>query len=200
MLEQVDWIKSGKLCVYPTSTQPAVGSLPNKNALDLLFNLKKRSADKPVSLGVSSLMQASEFVIIPENLQIFLQYFPRGSITVVLPPKRTYDDRLGSNGIAIRILDHPQARKLVNHTGPLTATSANESGKKPHNSSKLAAQELGGLAKGVHWIDGLCKGGAPSTLISYPSEIIPSGPRRPEILREGIIPENRVIEAWKKLT
>ena len=200
MLEQVDWIRSGKLCVYPTSTQPAVGCLPNKIPLDLLFSLKKRSADKPVSLGVSSLMQASEFVVIPENLQIFLQYFPRGSITVILPPKSAHDDRLGSNGIAIRILDHPLARKLVDHTGPLTATSANESGKEPHKSCKLAAEELGGLAVGVHWVDGLCKGGAPSTLISYPSEIISSGPRRPKILREGVIPENRVIEAWKRLT
>ena len=200
MFEQADWLRAGKLCVYPTSTQPAIGSLPKKDSLDLLFRVKKRPISKPVSLGVSSLEQASKFVFIPDNLQQFLNYFPRGSLTVLLPPKNQPDVRLGQNGLAIRILENQLARELVDLVGPLSATSANESGKEPHVSCKLAAEELGGLASGVHWIDGICKGGAPSTLISYPSEIIPSGPRRPERLRTGIVPENKVIEAWKKLT
>ena len=200
MLEQVDWLKAGKLCVYPTSTQPAIGSLPQKDSLDLLFHVKKRPIHKPVSLGVTSLEQASKFVFIPDSLQQFLGYFPRGSLTVLLPPKNSPDVRLGQNGLAVRILENQQARELVDLVGPLSATSANESGKKPHTSCKLAAKELGGLASGVHWIDGVCKGGAPSTLISYPSEIPSGGPRRPEILRAGVVPENKVIEAWKKLT
>ena len=159
MLEQVDWLKAGKLCVYPTSTQPAIGSLPQKDSLDLLFHVKKRPIHKPVSLGVSSLEQASKFVFIPDSLQQFLGYFPRGSLTVLLPPKNSPDVRLGQNGLAVRILENQQARELVDLVGPLSATSANESGKKPHTSCKLAAKELGGLASGVHWIDGVCKGG-----------------------------------------
>ena len=87
MFEQADWLRAGKLCVYPTSTQPAIGSLPKKDSLDLLFHVKKRPISKPVSLGVSSLEQASKFVFIPDNLQQFLNYFPRGSLTVLLPQK-----------------------------------------------------------------------------------------------------------------
>ncbi len=197
--EQVEWIKSGGLCVYPTSTQPAVGCLPEKKALDLLFKVKNRSDKKPVSLGVLDLLQASDFVKIPDHLEEFLSFFPRGALTVLLQPSIECDARLGTAGLAIRILDHEIARELVTITGPLSATSANKSGTIPSNSCSVAALELGGRDSGVHWIESVCTGGSPSTLISYPSEITPNAPRRPEILRKGIVPENEVIEAWMKL-
>ena len=123
--------------------------------------MKNRPISKPVSLGVSSLEQASKFVFIPDNLQQFLSYFQEALSQSFYPPKNQPDVRLGQNGLAIRILENQLAEELVDLVGPLSATSANESGKEPHVSCKLAAEELGGLASGVHWIDGICKGGHP---------------------------------------
>ena len=199
MQEQVDWILSGGLCVYPTTTQPALGCLPLPANLDSLFNAKKRSHDKPVSIGATSLEQVSDYVIIPTNLESFLSHFERGALTILLSARTDLDHRLGTQGIAVRILDHPVARELVGQTGPLSATSANKSGTDPLDSCCEAALELGGRNKGINWIDATCSGGLPSTLISWPPQIGPNESRAPKILREGIVPSREVISAWKNL-
>ena len=197
MQNQIDWILSGGLCVYPTTTQPALGCLPSPENLNSLFSIKKRSHDKPVSIGAVSLEQASDYVMIPTNLESYLSHFERGAITVLLPAKKELDSRLGTQGIAVRILDHPMARELVRQTGPLSATSANMSGTDPLTSCSDAALELGGRDAGIDWIDAICPGGLPSTLISWPLQIGLNASRAPKILREGIIPIREVMSAWK---
>ncbi len=197
MQNQIDWILSGGLCVYPTTTQPALGCLPSPENLNSLFSIKKRSHDKPVSIGAVSLEQASDYVMIPTNLESFLSHFERGAITVILPAKKELDSRLGTQGVAVRILDHPMARELVRQTGPLSATSANMSGTDPLTSCSDAALELGGRDAGIDWIDAICPGGLPSTLISWPLQIGLNASRAPKILREGIIPIREVMSAWK---
>ena len=52
--------------VYPTTTLPALGCLPEAEALDRLFELKRRSGTKVVSLGVCDIHQASTLVHIPD--------------------------------------------------------------------------------------------------------------------------------------
>ena len=197
MQNQIDWILSGGLCVYPTTTQPALGCLPSPENLNSLFSIKKRSHDKPVSIGAVSLEQVSDYVMIPTNLESFLSHFERGAITVILPAKKELDSRLGTQGVAVRILDHPMARELVRQTGPLSATSANMSGTDPLTSCSDAALELGGRDAGIDWIDAICPGGLPSTLISWPLQIGLNASRAPKILREGIIPIREVMSAWK---
>ena len=197
MQNQIDWILSGGLCVYPTTTQPALGCLPSPENLNSLFSIKKRSHDKPVSIGAVSLEQASDYVMIPTNLESFLSHFERGAITVLLPAKKELDSRLGTQGVAVRILDHPMARELVRQTGPLSATSANMSGTDPLTSCSDAAIELGGRDAGIDWIDAFCPGGLPSTLISWPLQIGLNASRAPKILREGIIPIREVMSVWK---
>ena len=61
----VERVLQGLPVVYPTSTLPALGCLPQPDALDSLFELKKRSTTKIVSLGVCDLNQASALVEIP---------------------------------------------------------------------------------------------------------------------------------------
>ena len=135
--------------------------------------------------------------MIPTNLESFLSQFERGAITVLLPAKKELDSRLGTQGVAVRILDHPMARELVRQTGPLSATSANMSGTDPLTSCSDAALELGGRDAGIDWIDAICPGGLPSTLISWPLQIGLNASRAPKILREGIIPIREVMSAWK---
>lgn len=118
---------------------------------------------------------------------------------MLLSARIDLDHRLGTQGIAVRILDHPVARELIQQTGPLSATSANMSGTDPLKSCSEAALELGGRDMGINWIDATCSGGLPSTLISWPLQIGPNESRAPKILREGIVPSGEVISTWKNL-
>ena len=68
MDEAVEWVLSGKCIVYPTSTLPALGCIPDSRALDELFEIKSRSGDAPVSLGVADLNQANDIVEVPPDV------------------------------------------------------------------------------------------------------------------------------------
>ena len=52
-------VRNGGIVAYPTSTLPGLACLPEARSLDALFELKQRPSDKPVSLGVLSLEQAT---------------------------------------------------------------------------------------------------------------------------------------------
>ena len=92
--------------VYPTSTQPALGCIPESSALDLLYSIKGRERSQPVSLGVANLEQAREIVFVPKEVEDLLDYFPKGSMTVVLDSRNDLDERLGRNRVAIRVVSH----------------------------------------------------------------------------------------------
>ena len=77
-IELVERVQQGLPIVYPTSTLPALGCLPQSDALDSLFDLKGRSETKIVSLGVCSLEQAAELVEIPDVAKEILGAFPEG--------------------------------------------------------------------------------------------------------------------------
>ena len=124
--------------VYPTSTQPALGCIPESYALDLLYSLKCRERSQPVSLGVANLEQAREIAFVPKEIEDLLDFFPKGSITVVLDSRKNLDERLGGNRVAIRVVSHDVAVSLIEDIGPLTATSANLSGSAPILDTSIA--------------------------------------------------------------
>ena len=161
----VERVQQGLPIIYPTSTLPALGCLPQTDALDSLFELKKRPESKIVSLGVCSLEQATEIVEVPDIAIEILDSFPTGSLTLILPAHETLDERLGGNSVAVRVLADARARELIAVTGPLTATSANPSGEEPVTDCETAAEILD-LPKNAA-LPGKCVGGAPSTLIRW---------------------------------
>ena len=191
----VDHVNDGGTVAYPTSTLPGLACLPRSDALDRLFALKQRSADKPVSLGVLSLEQAEELVRVPEKIRRLESAFPKGGFTFILDAVSPLDERLGGDRVAVRCLAHPTARELVETFGPITATSANESGETPAST----AQEAGaGLKLPTHAIlPGTCPGGVGSTILN-----VTMGEHEVEVtvMREGIIPSHSVIEWWKNPT
>ena len=67
MEEAVQWAHSGQCIVYPTSTLPALGCIPESGALENLFGVKKRAPNMPVSIGVVDLDQARKLVQVPDE-------------------------------------------------------------------------------------------------------------------------------------
>ena len=179
--------------VYPTSTLPALGCIPNSDALDQIFELKKRDGVKVVSLGVCNIEQAESLVEIPKQAREILDGFPAGSLTLILPAIRTLDDRLGGDSVAVRVLADARARELVAKTGPLTATSANISGQEPVDDCEEAAVILN--LPTVAAFPGKCVGGSPSTLIRWNVSGDASQDEDWTIIREGKVLKEE-IQSW----
>ena len=118
MEEAIEWVLSGGCIVYPTSTLPALGCIPNSKALDRLYGIKGRSGGAPVSLGVVSLSQASEIVHVPDDVNEILDVFPEGSLTIILRAKNVMDSRLGGDKVAVRVVSDRTAKELLRKTGP----------------------------------------------------------------------------------
>ena len=189
----VERVLEGLPVVYPTTTLPALGCLPQPDALDNLFELKKRSETKIVSLGVCDLEQAANLVEIPDIASEILDFFPAGSLTLILPAIETLDPRLGGDNVAVRVLADVRARKLVSETGPLTATSANPSGDEPASDCETAAEILN-LPRSAAFA-GQCVGGAPSTLIRWNVSEDALQDSDWTVIREGKIRAEE-IQAW----
>ena len=195
MRDAIESARAGDCIVYPTTTQPALGCIPTPDSLDKLYAMKERAPSIPVSIGVANLEQAEDLVEVPDLVRILLDDFPRGSLTVVLKAHETLDSRLGGDRVAIRVVAHPEAISLLNEVGPLTATSANRSGVGPVNGCEEAARSLLSSSEEVSFVQGICPGGSPSTLIAWYSVCGSTQLRDTEVLREGIVPSEEV-RSW----
>ena len=198
--EALSIVSSEGCIVYPTSTQPALGCLPTRSALDGLYTIKNRPSHMPVSIGVADLEQASNLVELTDDIPDLLASFPEGSLTLVLPAKKTLDRRLGADKIAIRVVAHPVAKALLRATGPLTATSANISGTEPESNCPDAVETLLNAGHKVGLVKGNTPGGSPSTLIAWYSVCDASDNASIEVLREGIVATEEVMLWWKSQT
>ena len=188
--EQISYLQNGGVIAYPTSTLPGLGCIPTSEGLDRLFELKSRSSDKPVSIGVASLDQVRDMVEIHPEIEIFLSEFPRGCFSI--PSKKPLDDRIGGTSIAIRVFDHPIARELAKTVGPITATSANEAGEEPALTVREAAEGLG--LDEIAILDGNRVTGPGSTFVKFnfdnPESLV-------TVMREGVVPTHDVVSWWK---
>ncbi len=189
---QISYIQDGGIIAYPTSTLPGLGCIPTSEGLDRLFELKARSSQKPVSIGVASLDQVRDMVDIHPDIETFLSAFPRGCFSVIFPSKEPLDERIGGDSIAIRVFDHPIARQLAETVGPVTATSANEAGEEPALTVRDAAEELG--MEEIAILDGNRLTGPGSTFVKFdfnnPDSLV-------TVIREGVVPTNDVVSWWK---
>lgn len=124
-------IAAGELVVYPTETVYGLGAdALDPTAVERVFEAKYRDRSKPVSMGVSDIESALEYVRATRSEKSFMREFLPGPYTVVLERKPAVPDVLtaGRNRVGIRIPDHDLARELARLSGPVTATSANISG------------------------------------------------------------------------
>lgn len=154
-LSQDNWMKtvekaalileSGGLVVYPTETVYGIGAdATNEEAVTGLLQYKNRPAGKAVSVMVDSREEAARYVGINEVAENLYRNFLPGPVTVVSKSLGRVDRRLESeNGnLGVRISSHPFAMALVKAFGkPITATSANSSGKsRPYSTAQLLDQ------------------------------------------------------------
>lgn len=133
-------LANGGLVIYPTETVYGVGvDATNQPAVDKLLAYKSRREGKPLSIAVTDESMAAKFVEINDQAHRIYERFLPGPVTIVSKVKNPAQQQLSLaaevasefNTVGIRIPDFPLIRKLVTaYQKPITATSANASGKK----------------------------------------------------------------------
>lgn len=126
----------GEVIVFPTETLYGLGAdALNSRAIEKVFQLKGRDANNPIPVLVANLAMVEMLVAaIPATAKALMDYFWPGPLTVVLPARNDTPKPLvnAKGGIGVRISSQPIATQLVARLQrPLTATSANPSGKEP---------------------------------------------------------------------
>ncbi|UYZ40925.1 MAG: L-threonylcarbamoyladenylate synthase [Candidatus Methanospirare jalkutatii] len=161
----VEVLERGGVVVYPTETVYGLGADAfSERAVRRVFELKGRDFKKPISVAVSS-FEMLESVAIVESAEVeeILNALLPGPVTVLLPRRAVLPEILtgGSPLVGVRMPEHEIALRLITAFGrPLTATSANLSGKKPPASFEDVEIEADFKLNG-----GRCPYGEPSTVV-----------------------------------
>ena len=188
--EAAEIIRQGGVVAFPTDTFYGLAVNPfDANAVARLFKIKERSPSKPILLLIAGIKMLDLLVEPPSPLarKVMEKFWP-GPLTIILKAKKRLPDALtaGTGKIGIRFPNAALPIRLICAAGfPLTATSANLSGKpSPATAHKVLAQFGTDL-------DLILDGGKCKTL---PSTVLDMTPSEPTVLRAGKVPTNLIKE------
>jgi L-threonylcarbamoyladenylate synthase len=184
------WIARGAIVAFPTDTFYGFGvDAGNEAAARAVFDLKGRDLTNAMPLIAGSIEQVEELCggLHGRSAELARRYWPGPLSLVVDAPSWVAPAVHGGRAtVAVRVPRHALARQLALAVGrPITATSANRSGRPP----AATADDLGWLASEMHVLvvdGGRSPGGAPSTLIDARGDVM-------RCLRDGAIPFDRVL-------
>ncbi len=135
-------LRAGGLVICPTETvYGALVDATNPAAVQKLLRYKHRPLGKPISIACCDQKMAAQYVNINQQADKIYHSLLPGPVTVISISANRVASGVASenNTLGIRIPAHPFLLDLVKKIGsPLTATSANSSGKKaPYSISDL---------------------------------------------------------------
>ena len=173
-------IKNGGLVIIPTETVYGIAANGlNQKTLERLYEIKKRTKDKPLSLHIANKEKVEELAsgITPAAYRLMDKFWP-GPLTVVLNSKE-------KGSLGIRMPDNRIALEIIRQAGvPVVCPSANISGEKPPVTFEEAIKDLDGLVD-LAVNSGPTEHKAESTIVDLTSE-------GAKIIREGAIKKNEI--------
>jgi L-threonylcarbamoyladenylate synthase len=185
-------LRAGGVVAYPTETFYGLGADgQNEEAVKKIFLIKGRNFKNPISVIIGDANDVRGLVEeIPEFALHLMERFWPGALTIIFKasPEVSHLLTAGTGKIGIRLSSHPVATALAKKLGhPITATSANLSGKHECTSADEVIQGIGDQIDAV--IDGgQTPGGSGSTIIDVTTD-------PPAILREGVIPKDKLTKS-----
>lgn len=170
-------ISSGKAIVYPTDTIYGLGvDATKKERVEKIFSIKGREKDKPISVLVGNFRMLLKYAVMGHEQARMIGKLLPGPYSLILESRDLPLNLSGTKKIAFRMPECALALALSNKANlPITATSANLSGKPTPSILPEIAEQLKGVELGIDV--GPLKG-EPSTVIDLTGE-------KPEIVREG---------------
>ncbi len=182
-------LAAAQVVAYPTETVYGLGAdATSESAIDALRDLKGRAASRGMSVLVSDWQQLEgwESELPACARQLAARFWP-GPLTLVIPSRDSRWRHVATEaGVGFRCSSHPVARALAARaSSPLVSTSANRSGDAPCRNAAEVEKVFG---EKLAILEGSTSNAAPSTVISLHVD------RPPELLREGAIRFNEVME------
>lgn len=133
-------LANDQVVAVPTDTVYGVAaSLDSPQGIEALFRLKRRPSTHALPVLVRSLEQIEALgVEIDQRARLLAQAFWPGALTIVLraPASLATTVRSESSTVGFRIPDDERLLALLERSGPLCVTSANEHGEPPCESAE----------------------------------------------------------------
>lgn len=176
-------VSDGKLVILPTDTVYGVGADPfNAGAIEALLAAKGRGRNKPSAVLIAKPETVDGLAMsVPSYARHLMEKFWPGGLTLIFRAQPSLMWDLGdTNGtVGLRIPDDAIARALLEKTGPLAVSSANQTGQ-PTATTITEAGFAFGPAVEAYLDGGERTGGTPSTIIDCTKP-------DPVMLREGAL-------------
>jgi len=158
-----------------------VASVYSQDAVERIYHLKGRDADKGLIVLISSFRDLETLGIkLNTRTRTFLKKFWPGKLSAILPYDKTFFPHLDRSGgtLAVRFPEKKELLKFIRETGPIVAPSANLQGMAPAKNIQEAQNYFGNN------IDFYLDGGEAETL---PSTLVKIDGKEISVLREGSI-------------
>ncbi len=183
--QAVEVLNQGGLVLFPTETTYGAGvDATNQQAVHKLLSYKSRREGKPLSIAVPNIQAAEQYVELNDSARELYQRFLPGPVTVVSKSSGTVVDGVASefNTLGVRIPDYPLMLELLQtFDKPITATSANGSGKPRPYTVETILEHLSEKQKGL--IDLIIDAGELPK--NPPSTVIDTTLSTPVTMRQG---------------
>lgn len=190
----VDVLRRGGVVLYPTDTLYGLGAdALSDEAVAKIFEIKGRSAGKPLHAIVSDLDMVRAFAHVEDPLPMLIGELPKGQVTYIVKKKPEIVSGIAKEieTFGFRIPDSEFCLAMINaFGGPVTATSANSAGETPERTVDAILDQLGDVP-----IDLVVDGGELPE--RQPSTVVDVSMGEPVILREGAVPAADVWYALK---
>ncbi|MFB5607911.1 MAG: L-threonylcarbamoyladenylate synthase [Candidatus Nitrosomaritimum yanchengensis] len=137
-------ISEGGVVVFPTDTVYGIGCDPyNKSSVEKIYQIKKRSKDKPLPILGYSMSTINEIAEFDEESKKIAEVFWPGPLTLILKLKdEKLKEILKVDKIAVRVPDNQCLLDILKNSKFLIGTSANYSGEKPFTNSMECSERL----------------------------------------------------------
>ena len=177
-LEQaVTILQNGGVGILPTDTvYGLVARAHDEAAVTRMYALKQRE-QKPGTLIAANISQLVDLGVQESELQKVAKYWPNPLSAVLSVHGYTYLHQ-GVASLAMRVVADEKIRKVLEQTGPLITSSANQPGQPPATTIDEAGAYFGETVD--FYVDG-------GRIVSEPSTIIRPTADGIEVLRQGYI-------------
>jgi L-threonylcarbamoyladenylate synthase len=198
LIEANKLISEGGIVAFPTESFYGLGvDATNTEAVENLFQIKKRDHNLPILILISSMSNLPQYVTYtPLSAKRLGEKFWPGGLTMVFQSSPIVSSTLTSSTgkVGIRISSHPLAHTLSKTLNvPITATSANISGKPPCTKADQVIEYFNSAVDLI--LDGgETQGKCPSTILDVTTD-------PPIIIREGMVKAEEIIKSgiYKKM-
>lgn len=182
-------LKGGGIVVFPTETVYGLAANAfDRRAVKKIFKVKGRTEKKGLIILIDTKRDLLKIVReIPLSAKKLISKFWPGPLTLIFKKNISVSRVLtgGKDTVAVRLSSHPVARALTRAAGfPITAPSANLSGRKSHRTMNGVRRELGNKKEIEFFLDG------GRTPLGKASTIVDVTKNHPRILRKGAITKN----------